>query len=201
MYKSLSLIPFFSGILMTGVAFASPTEVNLSIKRQQSENYEQFVQRAETLAKNTVQQRFQNNQALEEVRVLVVGENQGAIAPVLTVQVNRDNWNHDPRIERWQNTFPHSKDLLGFEQQSAQIQPPTGTTPSIPTGIPTTGTTPSIPTGIPTTVPGTPPETTTTTPKKPDPSQLIPLPYPDRVPSTQPTPPLPNQRLQPNRTP
>lgn len=190
MYRILGSISLLSGILATNIAVASPTEVNLSINRQQSESYEQFVRRAETLANSTVQRRFQENRSLEELRVLVVGENQGAIAPLLTVQVNRDNWNGSPDVRRWQNVFPYSKDLLGFERPQAQLEKPT---------VPPSPTPTQVPTPRPETL--TPPATPTPeTPRKPDPAELIPLPYPDQIPSTQPQTPLPNQRLQPNRT-
>lgn len=188
MYKLLGLITLLGSLLTTGVAWAIPSEVNLSLKRQETENYEQFMQRAQTLASNTIQQRFKNNQ-LEEVRVVVIGESKGAIAPILTVEVNRNNWNTDPSIKRWQNDFPFSRELLGFEQPQAQIEP-------------------SVPIEVPTSEPETPeprdtPETTDTPEKKPptpSPAELVPLPYPDQVPSTdKPQIPLPNQRLQPNR--
>ena len=71
---------------------------------------------------------------------------------------------------------------------------------------------PTAPTENPTSKPDTsaltpePPDTpeTTDTPEKkpptPSPAELVPLPYPDQVPSTdKPQIPLPNQRLQPNR--
>jgi hypothetical protein len=184
-------ITLIGGLLLTQVALASPTEVNLSIKRQPSENYDRFVQRAETLATQTVQQRFAENQSLDELRVLVVGENQGAIAPLLTVQVNRLDWRGEPNVKRWQTVFPYSQDLLGFNQQQAQIDKPTVPTSPISTPEPVMS-----PSPIPT------PDTTATPPKQPptlDPSEMFPLPYPDQIPSLEPQPPIPNQRLQPNR--
>ncbi|GFE67916.1 hypothetical protein [Chroococcus sp. FPU101] len=196
MYKFLGLITLLGGILTTGVAWAIPSEVNLSLKRQETENYEQFIQRAQTLTSNTIQQRFKNNQSLEEVRVVVIGENKGAIAPILTVEVNRNNWNTDPSIKRWQNDFPFSRELLGFEQPQAQMEP------SVPIEVPTSE--PETPdTSDLTPEPPDTPETTDTpekNPPTPSPAELVPLPYPDQVPSTDTPPiPLPNQRLQPNR--
>lgn len=174
MYKYLGLMTLIGSILTCKVAWSIPAEVNLSIKRQQAENYEQFLQRAQNLASNTLQQRFR--QGIQEMRVVVMGENKGAIAPILTVQVNRDNWNTEPSVKRWQNVFPYSKELLGFEQ------PPIRTTRVSETATP----------------PPPPNERTDAPDKKPTPQPMISLPEPTQNNDTPPIP-LPNQRLQPNR--
>ncbi|NJK47198.1 hypothetical protein HC931_02410 [Candidatus Gracilibacteria bacterium] len=116
-----------SEILATPIVFAQASEISLPIARQKQENYENFLRRAEATAAKTIQQRFQENSAIAELRLAILGENQGAIAPVLSIRVSRDKWRREPSINRWATYYPDSKFLLGFEQQPQQLQakPPT----------------------------------------------------------------------------
>jgi hypothetical protein len=98
-------------------------EISLPIARQKQENYESFLRRAEAIAAKTIQGRFQENTTLSELKLAVFGENQGAIAPVLSVRVSRDKWRATPKIDRWATYYPDSKFLLGFEQPPQQLQP------------------------------------------------------------------------------
>ena len=124
MRKLLFSLALFGTLLIPEVALTRPLDVNVSIRRQGNETYGQFLERANSLAKNTIEQRFKTDRELDALNVVVIGENNGAIAPLLAVKVNRDNWQANPNVQKWSNEFPFSQSLLGLES------PPPPTTPS-----------------------------------------------------------------------
>jgi len=138
MRKLLFSLALFGTLLIPEVALTRPVDVNVSIRRQGNETYSQFLERANSLAKNTIEQRFKTDRELDALNVVVVGENNGAIAPLLAIQVNRDNWQANPNVQKWSNEFPFSQSLLGLESPpppttpSAAAAPPPGTPPSAP---------------------------------------------------------------------
>ena len=136
MRKLLFSLALFGTLLIPEVALTRPVDVNVSIRRQGNETYSQFLERANSLAKNTIEQRFKTDRELDALNVVVVGENNGAIAPLLAVKVNRDNWQANPNVQKWSNEFPFSQSLLGLESvpnptaPSAAAAPPPSAPPS-----------------------------------------------------------------------
>ena len=135
MRKLLFSLALFGTLLIPEVALTRPVDVNVSIRRQGNETYSQFLERANSLAKNTIEQRFKTDRELDALNVVVIGENNGAIAPLLAVKVNRDNWQANPNVQKWSNEFPFSQSLLGLESlpnptaPSAAAAPPPGAPP------------------------------------------------------------------------
>ena len=115
MRKLLFSLALFGTLLIPEVALTRPLDINVSIRRQGNETYNQFLERANSLAKNTIEQRFKTDGGLDALNVVVIGENNGAIAPLLAVKVNRDNWQANPNVQKWSNEFPFSQSLLGLE--------------------------------------------------------------------------------------
>jgi hypothetical protein len=111
-----------SEILSSQAVAAQTAEINLPIARQGEETYEDFLHRAEATAKQTIQSRFGREPEISELRVVIFGENQGAIAPVLSLKVSRNSWKTSPNIQNWATYYPDSEFLLGFEQQIVQPQ-------------------------------------------------------------------------------
>ncbi|WP_013321694.1 hypothetical protein [Gloeothece verrucosa] len=113
------------------ITLAKPIEFNLPIYRQPQESYNQFMQRSKNLAYSTINSRFKQDPSLDEIKVVIVGENAGAIAPVLVVKVSRQAWINSPSVEPWATYFTDSRLLLGFDQPgvspaqpNAAVQPP-----------------------------------------------------------------------------
>lgn len=109
-------------IIASQIVVAQSAAISLPIARQKQESYEDFLRRAEATAQKTIQSRFQKDAAVSQLRVAIVGENQGAIAPILSVQVSRNGWQNSPNIQRWATYYATSKFLLGFEQPIPQPQ-------------------------------------------------------------------------------
>lgn len=121
------------------VAQADKVHVNLPVNRQPNESYETLVRRAKAVALATTQQKFHQDIQVTNVSVTIVGQNQGEIAPVLSLRVSRPQWRKQmtvcsndkylgsclPNSPRWVRYFTDARSLLGFEDK-------TSTTPSKP---------------------------------------------------------------------
>jgi hypothetical protein len=136
MRKLLFSLALFGTLLIPEVALTRPLDVNVSIRRQGNETYNQFLERANSLAKNTIEQRFKTDRELDALNVVVIGENNGAIAPLLAVKVNRDNWQANPNVQKWSNEFPFSQSLLGLESLPNPTAPSAAAAPPPPSAPP-----------------------------------------------------------------
>ncbi|HEY9810610.1 MAG TPA: hypothetical protein V6D13_14875 [Halomicronema sp.] len=110
---------------------ASSQVFDLSVPVQSGETYEAFVRRAEMMAKAAVEKAFSADRQQETVVISISGQNQGAIAPILRLQVSRAQWQNQPEPQRWATFYPSSKMLLGFDRPVVPISAPT------PQAIPT----------------------------------------------------------------
>ncbi len=102
-------------VLAPQIAQAYTDSVDLSLDRQPNETYEGLVHRAEAAATAAAQASFGNNIQVTDVAVMIVAQNQGAIAPVLSLQVSRTQWQNRPDPQRWAKYFTNAKALLRFE--------------------------------------------------------------------------------------
>jgi hypothetical protein len=114
-----------SGLVTTSsIATAESVERNLMLNSDGSPSFEALLQEAQDLAKYSIEQEFAENPTTTEVSIVVIGEHQGQIVPLLRSQVTRTQWQEDSRIYRWTRYFAtSSKVLLGFRSPSSS--PPT----------------------------------------------------------------------------
>jgi hypothetical protein len=162
----LVLLLGFTGIswlttatLAPQIAQAYTARVNLSINRQVGESFNSFLRRAEAIARAATQRSFDSDILVTDVSVTVIGQNQGAITPILLLEVSRQSWRGRPDPQSWTTYFPDTQSLLGFEQEpvvdaepqlpGGQPPPPPGA-PGVPgtPGAPGTQGTPGVP-GVP----------------------------------------------------
>ncbi len=109
------------------IAQAYTARVDLSLDRQPNETYESLVRRAETAATQAAQSSFNQDTGVADVAVMVVAQNQGAIAPVLSLQVSRTQWDSRPDTQRWGRYFSNAKVLLKFENVATTTPAQAGT--------------------------------------------------------------------------
>lgn len=109
---------------------------NITIERQPDENFESLIGRAEAAARTAVQQGFDQGSQVTDVSVVVLGQNQGIIAPVLVVELSRPEWNNS--TQNGITYFSSARSLLRLdEQQLANTNPnqsPGQETPPTPPG-------------------------------------------------------------------
>lgn len=129
---TLSLVFIGLGLSTPQAARAETARIDgITIDRQPDETYDKLIQRAESAAITALQQGFSQAQ-ITDVSVIILGQNQGVIAPVLSVEVSRPQWNGGSNGFTY---FNSARSLLRLdEQQLATVdspQPP-GTTPRVP---------------------------------------------------------------------
>lgn len=109
------------------VAQADTTSIDLSIVRQPDETYETLLNRAEAAARTAVQENFEQDMNLTDVSIMVVAQNQGSIAPVLSLEVSRTQWFSNPDANRLVTYFTTARSLLGFENVATTTAGQAGT--------------------------------------------------------------------------
>lgn len=97
------------------IAQASTDRLAFYVERQLHETYESLERRAEDAAMALAQQSFDHDSQVSKVVVIVTAGNNGAIAPILTLQVSRSQWEHRRQPQRWITDFNASQTLLGLE--------------------------------------------------------------------------------------
>jgi hypothetical protein len=122
------------------VVIAQISQIPLTLSREPDETYPSFVQRATTLVATRLKNDFSKNSSLNELRIVVIGQNNGNIAPVLSVNMSRQQWLNNPNPQPLINYFADSEFLLGFDTPVApipQTSTPVPTTPPAETPSPT----------------------------------------------------------------
>ena len=138
---------FTVALVDSTVAISQISQIPLTLSREPDETYPNFVQRATTLVATRLKNDFSQNSSLNELRIVVIGQNNGNIAPVLSVNMSRQQWLSNPNPEPLISYFPDSQFLLGFDVP-APVTPKTSTTaptnPSAETPSPTQAPPPNV---------------------------------------------------------
>ena len=118
---NLLVVLGFSGIswittttITPQIAQAYTAQVDVSLRRQSEEDFQNFLSRALAAARAATQRSFDKDILVTEVMVTIMGENQGEIAPVLLLKVNRQGWRSLPDPSNWSTYFPNTEFFLGF---------------------------------------------------------------------------------------
>jgi hypothetical protein len=144
---------------------AYETRVDVGLDRLPNESYQTLVQRAEQVARAAAQRSFDRDILISQVSVIVIGRNQGAEAPILTLDVSRVEWRNRPDTRRWATYYKTAASLLGFDGFTPTISSPS--VQSIPAPQP-----------VPVTPPRTAPAVTPSAPQSPVPPRVTPSPTP-----------------------
>ena len=96
-------------VISPQVAQADTKRLDLTIERQPNETYETLLRRAEAAAKAAAQASFDQDDQVTDVSVIMVGQNQGSLAPVLSLEVSR------PNAQSGVKYFTSARALLKFE--------------------------------------------------------------------------------------
>ncbi len=105
-------------------AYAYTANLEVSLSRQSRESFTSFVRRAEAVARAAAQRSFDRDILVSYVSVTVIGQNNGAIAPVLKLNVSRKAWRSRPDPQRWITYLPNTESLLGFNRTTGEPEVP-----------------------------------------------------------------------------
>ncbi len=111
-------------VITISIASAELVERNFILNSDSNPSFETLLQQAQDLARQSIEQEFAENPETNEISIMVLGEHQGQIVPLLRSQVTRTQWQRDSRIYRWTRYFANnSQVLLGFNNPPATPQP------------------------------------------------------------------------------
>ena len=154
----LSLALLTSGVWFTQASLAPPSaqaykpRVDVSLDRVANETYDSFIRRADLVARAAAQRSFDRDILASEVSIMVIGRNQGVEAPVMLLDVSRQNWRTRPEPRRWATYYRTAQALLQLPagsdaalgggmgqpiQPPAVVQPATPLAPNRPNASPT----------------------------------------------------------------
>lgn len=108
----LALITLVSWGAIAQPAWCYTDQNQLYITPLPNESYEILVRRARALSEVVAQQRFDQDLLIDRVEVFVSGQHNGAIAPLMRLQVNRRDWEKRPDPLTWMVDYPESRGLL-----------------------------------------------------------------------------------------
>lgn len=130
-----SILITASLITINSIVLAETKKTSQLIDSNNNNSYKILVKQAEDLAKNTVNQEFQNNPEITEITVTILGERDSQIVPVLRLTVSRSEWQKNPDIDEFTRYFADAKFLLKFENNSTATS---DSQPKIPNSSPQT---------------------------------------------------------------
>ncbi len=107
-----------SEALTPQIVQAYTNRVDLEITRFPGDNYQSLLRRAEAVARAAAQRSFDKDILVTDVSVVVSAQNFGAIAPVLELNVSRNQWRNRPDTQRWAKYFKMARTLLFFGQNT-----------------------------------------------------------------------------------
>ncbi|WGV25410.1 hypothetical protein [Halotia branconii] len=126
-------------LLAPQVVRAYTARVDLTIDRLPDENYETILRRAEATARAAAQRSFDQDILVTDASVIVSVQSYGAIAPILVLDVSRQQWRTRPDAQRWATYFKTARSLLLFDTNQ-QTSNPGQAALTIPTAPPVTAT-------------------------------------------------------------
>jgi hypothetical protein len=103
----------------------SPQSANAYIARQEirverlkNEPYDAFIRRSELVLRAALQRGFDRDIVTSSMAILIIGQHQGLEASVMSVEVNRSQWQSRPDARVWATYYRMSQTLLGFGSAS-----------------------------------------------------------------------------------
>lgn len=102
-------------LLVPSLVWSQVTQIPLTLYRQPNEEFNTFVRRATALTTETLKQGFESHQNLNQLRVVVMGVNNGDVAPLLAVTMSREQWRSAGNASPYISYFPDSQALLNFQ--------------------------------------------------------------------------------------
>jgi hypothetical protein len=107
-----SVVALALNLTLAPVAVAYTVEDALTVYRVDGEDYTALSRRAEIAARAFAQQWFDSDILLTRVIVTVLGDNGGQMAPILTLNVSRNDWRSRPDPQQWATYYYSTRTLL-----------------------------------------------------------------------------------------
>ncbi|NEO32165.1 MAG: hypothetical protein F6K36_17375 [Symploca sp. SIO3C6] len=106
------------------IASAETIQRNFILNSNGNQSFETLLKQAESFLENSINQEFAQNPEATEVAIMILGEHQGQIVPLLHAIVSRSVWQQDLTKSDWLSYFSRSEILLGFRDSQANSPQP-----------------------------------------------------------------------------
>lgn len=123
-------------VLIPTAVNAAPTRVDVTLDVLPGETFELLLHRAEAIARAATQRSFDRELLVNEVNVMIMAQLNGNLAPILSLQVSRENWRARPDPKIWSIYYRTSKTLLKLNAPATVLSVPTPT-PTTASPLPT----------------------------------------------------------------
>lgn len=91
-------------------AEVAPAIVSIAVHNQVVDRA--LIVRAEALVEREIQRQFDQSAELSSVEVMVLGDSNGEVAPILTTTVSRAQWAENPRVASWSTYYDSAYQLF-----------------------------------------------------------------------------------------
>lgn len=96
-----------------------PVLVDMPIYSRTSSN--DLIRGAESMVSQTINRHFDANPGLAEIEVVVLGNRNGDVIPVLTTAVSRTQWQENPQVSAWTKYYSAYALIRRHDRQPAQV--------------------------------------------------------------------------------
>ncbi|MBD2077042.1 hypothetical protein H6F86_24770 [Phormidium sp. FACHB-592] len=76
---------------------------------------------AELLVSSAIERQFKQNPGLSTIQVVVTGDRNGEIIPILTTTASRAQWQANPQVKAWTKYYSASYALLQRHEQKTEV--------------------------------------------------------------------------------
>ncbi|NEO51011.1 MAG: hypothetical protein F6K55_45825 [Moorea sp. SIO4A3] len=118
-----TILVFSSLVTQIPTASAEIKEYHFILNSDSSQSFERLIQQTENLAQNQINQEFTENPDITSISMMILGERNGQVVPLMMTKVSRSQWKQFPIIQRWASYFINSEMLLGFRGSDSSLAP------------------------------------------------------------------------------
>lgn len=118
-YIAAWILGFLDGSNQPAYAEAQDVVINIPIYGQIL--YSDLTAQAESLVSKAINDRWLQNPDLSMIQVVITGDRDGEIIPILTTTVSRTQWQKNPRVNAWTKYYSASQILLQRHEQAETI--------------------------------------------------------------------------------
>ncbi|EGJ35659.1 MULTISPECIES: hypothetical protein [Moorena] len=118
-----TILVFSSLVTQIPTASAEIKEYHVILNSDSSQSFERLIQQTENLAQTKLNQEFTGNPDITSISMMILGERNGQVVPLMIATVSRSQWKQFPIIQRWASYFSNSEMLLGFRASDSSPAP------------------------------------------------------------------------------
>ena len=111
--SAIALSTFLAIAPLAQPTWATTDQMMLELSLSANADAQKTLRQAEQMVSATLEQRFSQDATLSALEVVILGNRDGQIVPMLTTVVSREQWDTNPQVELW-TTYANSLSALLF---------------------------------------------------------------------------------------